>query len=99
MKINIEVADKLIASQLTCAAIGYWAKSVSRDQKVPLYMELIEAETNRHFTIDEEALTEAIALMAEKAPTLLGQIMADNGDSISGDVLVQYATFGEHKYG
>lgn len=99
MKLELEINDKLISSALHAAGIGYWAKAVSRDPKDPLYMEMIETETDKHLTLDVEALTNGLHALALKYPNRLADIISDSGDSVTGDCLVQCCVFGELKYG
>jgi hypothetical protein len=56
-------------------------------------------EENQEYVLDGEALSNALGVMAKDYPQHLGDLLADNADAITGDVLIQCAVFGEVIYG
>ncbi len=49
--------------------------------------------------LNREALLRGAAIMAEKHPRHFGNMMGDNGDAETGDVLLQLALYGELIFG
>jgi hypothetical protein len=50
-------------------------------------------------TLDRAAIDRGLAIMAEKYPRHFGDFIADNEDSITGDVFIQCCLLGDVIYG
>jgi hypothetical protein len=54
-----------------------------------------DTETKKNYVIDRAAIAKALAVIGEKYPHHLENILADNTDAETGDVLIQVAAFGD----
>lgn len=91
IKVDYEILDKDIEYILEGADIGYWGKYINEEMTL-----VEETETKTVFKVD---LKKGFKLMAEKSPKKFSDIIKDDYDSETGDILVQYACFGELTYG
>ncbi len=104
MKLSIELPDQRIRDTVENAlygAINYWCDKAEWDPKT-LKLRVLESKhasgeaTSKWHTCDWE---KGLALMAEKSPSHLGDLLAENDDASTADVLVQYAALGSVVYG
>ena len=58
-----------------------------------------EEDEGKVLELTREKIMQGIKVMAEKYPKHFGDMIAENGDAITGDVLLQCALFREVKYG
>jgi hypothetical protein len=100
MMINIEVSDKLILDAIGGATIGYWADVHSGEfSRLKCTITVVESETRKTFVCQRDKLILAVDIMAQKAPKHFAYLMTGNADADTGDLLIQYACFGEARYG
>jgi len=105
MKITIEVSDELIKSAIISGAENWmtraWATNIRYGKGGNVFaLSLTEQETGKHFELHPgHSWHTALQLMAVKNPYQFGLVLSGKGDAITGDVLIQFATLGEEKYG
>ena len=99
MKVQIEIDDNLIHSQILSAidaGIYYWASEFkSKKNKKGLIVggTVTEGDTGKELKLD---IKKALQLAVERCPRILD---INRMDAETGDLFVQYAVFGEAKYG
>lgn len=101
MKLRVEVSDKLLADMLSDAgaAIRYWADDIQRLETLKLRVHEQDGR-EEYQTVDKDRLALALGLMAQKCPKRFGRLLGGGDyDSNDVDLLIQYACFGEAKYG
>lgn len=110
MDITVKVNDELVANALDSADIGYWARVPQGcgdhkkllDGKATATVEEFDestGETTKTHTLTGEKVRIGLSIMAEKYPRHFQDVVADNADAETGDVLVQLSLFGEIVYG
>ena len=107
---RVNVPDELIINALESADIGYWAnvprgadhaKLLSGAATALVY----ESEGPHdgkgagHHELTGDKVRAGLQVLASKYPHHFADIVGDNSDCITGDVLVQCALFGEIIYG
>jgi hypothetical protein len=104
MNIKIQVSDEKIADAVESAGIGYWANC--RDERAhwdrkTFTLKVCEVEDGpeKMHRVGKRALARGLAVLAEKYPHHLADLMQEKGDMYTGDALIQCAIFGELKYG
>lgn len=112
MKLEIEIPDAHIVNALETGLVGirYWGEQINEVSAYNLFhhndhVEIMDYDYNQDDTppILRLRLTWAKVLdglreMAEKSPLQFGRILGDTSDNTTGDLLIQYALFGEEKY-
>jgi len=110
MKTGIQVADALIVNALDSADIGYWARvpkgcgdhgellKGNQTATVEEFDESTGATTATH-TLTAEKVRAGVAVMAAKYPHHMKNLLEDNSDAETGDVLVQCSLLGDIVYG
>lgn len=109
--VPLEIDAELIANALSAADIGYWAVVVKGADQLANVVGTDYAIVREHNESDRtedygperamtsESIKNALVLIATKWPWHFQDILADNADSETGDVLVQVATLGDIVYG
>lgn len=93
MKITIKIDPQLVKDVVESAGIGYWA---SEDEKG----RIVDHENNcKKYRLTEAKIKRGLELMPTLAPNAFADILMDNTDAFTGDVLVQLALFGKVLYG
>ena len=59
----------------------------------------IVTDEGEKFTLNRDAITVGLGLMATNSPHHFNDLVDEGGDSITADVLLQYSLFGEVVYG
>lgn len=110
MQTVIQVADELIVHCLDSADIKYWAyvpkgcgdhAKLLRGEATATVQEFDESTgkvTTTH-TLTAAKVRQGVERMAAKYPHHMGDLLADNSDAETGDVLVQLALLGDIVYG
>ena len=107
---TITVPDQLVMNCLDSADIGYWAcvpkgaphDAVLQGTNTAEVEELDGAhdgEGNGRHLLTGDKVRSGVAVMAATYPYHFGNLLADNSDATTGDVLVQCALFGKIIYG
>ena len=97
MKIEIDVSDDKVRNFVGRANIGYWGTAKSWDPD-DLRLVIVEDDGGVEVVIDSQRWPAALAKMATEHATLFADVMNNDGDQWTGDVLIQLAAFGEEKY-
>lgn len=98
MKIEVEFSEEYLRDVISGAAIRYWAKQFAWTGADCGFL-LTERDTDKEFVISSDQVAEALAKMAKRRSSNIGQLIARTDDADTGDALVQYCCFGELKYG
>ena len=105
MKITIEVPDEVIERAIREARIAYWG-TITRYVGAWIVTEHEPTAADRSenpdgYRVSSASLVAGLVLMASGAKTArhFADLMAGTGDSVTGDVLIQCAAFGELRYG
>lgn len=107
---TISVPTELIVNCLDSADIGYWASvpkganhhdllAGTKSARVVEDDGSHDGSTNGKHTLTGDKVRAGVAVMAAKYPRHFGDLLADNSDATTGDVLIQCALFGEIVYG
>lgn len=110
MQTVVQVADQLIANCLDSADIGYWARvpkgcgdhaELLKGNRTAVVIEL-DADQRQPYarhTLTAEKVRKGVERMAAKYPHHMKNLLDDNSDAETGDVLVQLALLGDIVYG
>lgn len=105
MKITICVSDDRIRDAIGSAHISYWADPETRWNKRKMTLrvreDVGERDTDAWFTLNTEDFARALVRMADSKNEHVHHrcdLIADTGDGLTGDVLIQFAAFGEMRY-
>lgn len=95
----IEVPDRVLEGLFYSAysAIRYWAQC--QDDGSWVERKPDEGQPAPHFRINRGRVLHGLAVAARIAPRHFADAIADRGDTVTADVIVQCAVFGEVKYG
>lgn len=96
MKINLDVPDDLIRNYVERARISYWGDAEWSDRDALVLAVTEHDEPMRVLGPAEWAA--GLALLARSFPRQWGELVTDDGDMYTGDLLIQCAAFGEEKY-
>ncbi len=108
MQVNISIPDDHIRNAVGGARFGYWASAPEATwSRVNLTLTLREHEYGtsdpQTFNLTLDSWIHALALMGTHSSRgvceALARILAGRADGNDGDMLVQFACFGELKYG
>lgn len=108
--VNIEVPDQTIVDLFITACEGgsnYWCAKVTPTVKVESdpYVDMLQGftatdrETGRVIKVSPEQIQMGLARMAEQYPHHFQDMVNDNHDAVTADVLLQMCVFGELIYG
>lgn len=108
MKITIEVPDQRIADCLEAANSSEWAKIIRYPENMlPVVQGTVTAvieewadedECIERHTLNSIKIRQGIATLATNYPHKFRDIIAEDCDMYTGDLLIQCALFGEEKY-
>lgn len=107
MKFDIPISADHIRDYLSRANISYWGEMSGAlgeaDDLSDLNIVITEHEGtgpggDGTWALDVERIRIGIAMLATKVPHYLGEILSNDGDMYTGDILIQYAIFGEEMY-
>ena len=107
---QVNVPDELIVNALESADIGYWAYVARGADHAKLVNGTATALVNEsngsrdgkgdgHHVLTGAKVRAGLQVLATKYPLHFADIVGDNSDCTTGDVLVQCALFGEIVYG
>jgi hypothetical protein len=103
VKITITIPDAAIRQAILGAHSRYWAKdlTVCADGSYRLIEHMVTHDENQwvHHRFGKAKIAKAIEAMIMKHSTNLGRLADGCCDGPDGDLLIQYACFGELKYG
>ena len=113
MKILMDLDVQLVEDTLETAfygGIAYWAqiKRLNVQSNVPLselamqkciVITIFDKESGKEFTLTREKVIEGLKVMQKIYPEHFSDIISENSDATTGDVLVQCAIFGKIVYG
>lgn len=108
MEVKANITDDLIVNALDSADIGYWVRRVEgcgdhagllKGNRTAIVIEDDGSRSGRQHVLDAAKVRQGVQLMLEKYPNHYADMLADNADCITGDVLVQLALLGEIVYG
>lgn len=110
MRLTIEVPDQKIIDAIESADIGYWARVPQGADTKRMLEGLEEAiiedieTTDRNgdplrYTLTGEKLRQGLQLLADKWPHHMADVLEENADAITGDVIIQCALFNDIIYG
>lgn len=77
---------------------SHWRHEYPLNPGGSLLIEDMEEDKTVAYTLDFDAVKKGIRVMAEKYPKHFSDVMRDNHDGDTADVLVQCALFGEIRY-
>lgn len=108
MRITIEISDQKIADCLEAASSSEWAKIVRYPQNMlPVVQGAVTAVLEEWgdedkcielHTLNSINISKGLRVLAEEYPNTLGDIIQEDCDMYTGDLLIQCALFGEEKY-
>ncbi len=105
MKITIEISDSELQHVIGGANISYWAGRDQTWKRSTMALKLTDAyeqdfkpERAEWKWLRRGAFRKGLAVIAKEYPHHLQSILEENYDSVTGDVLIQCALFGEIKY-
>jgi hypothetical protein len=92
MNFTVTISDRVITNAYISAAIGYWGARSGRR---------VKDGDGTVYNVTDTKLMRAMSLLAAdfNNSDSFARIMADRADTHDGDLLIQYACFGELKYG
>jgi len=105
--LSIEISENLITNTLESAKSTYWADVIEYDISGMLLGKenaiIIDESGGDGGAIETHVVTramiiDALGILAKKYPKHFADILAENGDMHTGDLLIQVAIFGEEKY-
>lgn len=108
MKVTIEIPDQVIINCIDSADIGYWAGVPSGADTAEMLDNKAEAVIEEYgdepdvvsiHTLTGKKICKALPIIAKRWPWHFKDILSDNSDVITGDVLIQVAIFGDIIYG
>jgi hypothetical protein len=104
MKIEINVSDQRLSETYHQGLFGWvtrhWAEPVAHDHTRTLkWVHVRELETGKVYRVSDADIERAVRLMLQQTPMQFAAMLAERGDAVTGDVLVQFAALGELKYG
>ncbi len=101
VEVTIKVNLELLTDVLGGGQCSYWADVRAKGQWYQFREHNAESGgvPGPWVYVGKERMIEAFSLMASECPYHFGQILQENGDCESGDVLTQIAVLGEIKYG
>lgn len=103
MIIAINVKNEIVRDAIGGAGCNYWCDfrdprhAWDRDKLQLTLVETGDGEPKVH-TINRPDFERAVALLAEKFPQHFAELVEENADRVTGDLIVQLAIFGEDKY-
>lgn len=100
MEIKVEISQECIDDLLERAGILYWARPIGFGDE----LKIVDLETDKEYTITNTMIQNGLIEMSQHSPHTFGTILSwdhkdDNTDMNTGDILIQYAIFGEVMYG
>jgi len=107
MKILLDISDKLLRSYIARADIRYWGEMVGetgdQDSLVDMKITVTEDEGegpggDGSWDLNEQTIANGLSVLARDFPNHFCDLLADNGDMHTGDILIQCAIFGEERY-
>lgn len=113
LTIAVEVSKDILEGVLDSASRGssYWAdgieilgyesgvKKLLAGKELKIKDSQAEKGDRINYTLTLGAIEKGLTLMAKKSPEVFGELVGENYDDNTGDVLIQYALFGELIYG
>lgn len=98
MDITITIPDDTIADYVERANISYWASNAEWDAE-KFVLTFVEDDTGEPHAVNREDFRAGLQKMVEqKYVKTLGEIIDDEGDMYTGDVMIQFACFGEERF-
>ena len=97
MKLEIEIPNALLVDYIERANIKYWGDAQEWDPK-KMILTLQEHEESGTITLGPDEWAIGIRTMIRFHSNMFRQLMSDQGDMYTGDILIQCAAFGEEKY-
>jgi hypothetical protein len=105
MRVQIEIPDVNVHNAIRGARMPWSNGTCGRSEFLSqtwktsfTVHEVGDGETDVNHTVTISRINKAIKLMAQNSPEHFGYLMANRSDSETGDLLIQYACFGEIKY-
>lgn len=102
MKINIDIPEENLKSMLLSATefCGYWARTdanMTASLKGCLRVRVVEHLEG--YVLNRAAIHKGLELCAAGSPHAFKLLLENNCDGPAADVILQYALFGELKFG
>lgn len=101
MKITIEVPDEHVHGALAGPHSRYWAGEMdwNTERCTGYVIECPDDGSNKRHRLSATRLGAGLVAMAKHNPSQFAALLSGDYDGITGDVLLQFMTFGEEKYG
>ena len=96
MKITVELNDDKLRNIIGNARIHYWADVIEWDRD-NLYLIITDRDSGVIYTLTQSRFSDGAKAMSVY-PGRFAELLTGRGDSITGDILVQMAAFGEIVY-
>lgn len=98
MKITIDVPVENINNALTLPHSRYWCREVNIKDGIGYAIDWAGDGNPQKIQITKSKLRLGLIAMAKHNPTQFAALLSGDSDGITGDVLLQFITFGEEKY-